>query len=173
MPKVIAIDGPASSGKSTLAKLISKKYKYPILSSGRIYRAIALEALNNNIRLHEHNKIIRCVSKINYEFINSKNLYSSEIDMMAANIATLEQLRKRLIKFQRGFPKIFANKHKYVVVEGRDIGTVVFPEAKIKLFMWASPEVRAKRRYKQIQKSGGKPVYKRVYSEIIQRDKKD
>ena len=131
MPKVIAIDGPASSGKSTLAKLISKKYKYPILSSGRIYRAIALEALNNNIRLHEHNKIIR------------------------------------------GFPKIFANKHKYVVVEGRDIGTVVFPEAKIKLFMWASPEVRAKRRYKQIQKSGGKPVYKRVYSEIIQRDKKD
>ena len=173
MHNIIAIDGPASSGKSTLANLISKNYDVPVLHSGKIYRALAVEMLRNKININSHKEIIKCVSNISYESIASKNLYTSEIDLLASNIAIIKPLRKRLLEFQRDFYTRYIKKNKFVVVEGRDMGTVVFPDARIKLFIWAKAEIRAERRHKQLRKSAKKTSYKKVLQEINLRDNRD
>ena len=173
MAKIIAIDGPASVGKSTIAKILSRKYKSPILFSGKLYRVIALEIIKQKINLSNIKEILKCVSNINLNKLNSKELYSSEVDNISSIISAKKQLRDKLIKFQRDFPKKFYKSSKFAIIEGRDIGTVIFPKADFKIFLWAEAEVRAKRRYKQLKKSGKKVSYKRIYKEINARDRKD
>ena len=93
--------------------------------------------------------------------------------MLASNIAIIKPLRKRLLKFQRDFPTRYIKKNKFVIVEGRDMGTVVFPDARIKLFIWAKAEIRAERRHKQLRKNAKKTSYKKVLQEINLRDSRD
>ncbi len=173
MTKIIAIDGPASVGKSTLAKKISKTIKAPVLYSGKLYRALALEIIKRKIKPNDNKKILECITYIDLDNLNSAELYSSEVDNISSIISANKQVRNKLITFQRGFPKKYANKSKFVIIEGRDIGTIIFPKAKFKIFLWAALEVRAKRRCEQLRKNGKNVSYTRIFSEINDRDRKD
>ena len=173
MVEIIAIDGPASVGKSTLAKKISINYSSPLLHSGRLYRAVALKIKNNKIKLNNSSMIMKIAKSLSYQDLNSKDLFSTDIDSISSKISSKKYLRKELKKYQRDFPKIHSKGNKYVIIEGRDIGTKIFPGAKFKIFMWADAMIRARRRYEQIVKNGGKVRLNRIYNEIIDRDTKD
>ena len=173
MVKIIAIDGPASVGKSTLSKMLAKKHKSPLLYSGRLYRAVALETINRKISPNNTRGILQCVNYINMGKLDSKDLYSSDVDNVSSIISAKKQLRDKLTNYQRDFPKYYGKNRKFVIVEGRDIGTVVFPKADYKIFLWADAVIRAKRRYLQIKKSSRKLSYNRILTEINTRDQKD
>ena len=173
MTKIIAIDGPASVGKSTLAKKISKKFKAPVLYSGKLYRALALEIVRQKINFNNTEEILKCITYIDLNNLGSAELYSSEVDNVSSIISAKKQVRNKLITFQRNFPKKYGNNIKFVIIEGRDIGTIIFPKANYKIFLWAASEVRAKRRYKQLRKNGKNVRYSKIFSEINLRDRKD
>ena len=173
MHKIIAIDGPASSGKTSLAKKLSRKLHAPILFSGKLYRAIAFEMIKKNIKINQSKKILKIISELNEDKLNNKNLFNSEIDRISSNIAAKPFVRNSLLKFQRIFPKKNVKNSKYVIIEGRDIGTVVFPDADFKIFVWADTSIRAQRRYKQILKSDKKSSFNKVFADIKKRDNKD
>tara|TARA_B100000902_G_C27322565_1_gene925785 strand:+ start:13496 stop:14140 length:645 start_codon:yes stop_codon:yes gene_type:complete len=173
MAKIIAIDGPASVGKSTLAKKISKKFKAPVLYSGKLYRALALEIVKRKINLKNTEEILKCITYIDLDNLSSKELYTSEVDNVSSIISAKRQVRNKLITFQRGFPKKYGDNIKFVIIEGRDIGTIIFPKANHKIFLWAAIEVRAKRRHEQLRKNGKNVSYSKIFSEINVRDRKD
>ena len=173
MTKIIAIDGPASVGKSTLAKKISKKFKAPVLYSGKLYRALALEIIKRKIDLNNTEEILKCITYINLDNLSSAELYSSKVDNTSSIISAKEQVRNKLIAFQRSFPKKHGNNIKFAIIEGRDIGTIIFPKANFKIFLWAASEVRAKRRYEQLRNNGKNVSYSKIFSEINVRDRKD
>ena len=173
MVKIVAIDGPASVGKSTIAKIISYLYNAPVLSSGKLYRAVAVKIKDRGIGIEEKNKIINIAKSLTVNDINSGRSFSSEIDKIASRVSAEKYLRKQLLEYQREFPKKFAKGKKFAIIEGRDIGSHVFPDAKFKIFMWADAKIRAKRRYEQIMKNGQKVSLIRIYNEIIARDNQD
>ena len=173
MAKVIAIDGPASVGKSTLAKKISKKLKAPVLYSGKLYRALALEIVKRKIKYNNTEEVLKCITRIDLDNLRSAELYSSEVDKISSIISAEKQVRNKLIKFQRSFPKKYGNNIKFVIIEGRDIGTIIFPKANYKIFLWAASEIRAKRRYQQLRKNGKNASFSKIFSEINIRDQKD
>ena len=173
MVKIIAIDGPASVGKSTLAKKISKKFKAPVLYSGKLYRALALEVIKRKINFNKTEEILNCITYVDLDNLSSPELYSSEVDNVSSIISAKKQVRNKLIAFQRSFPKKYGNNIKYVIIEGRDIGTIIFPKANYKIFLWAASEVRAKRRYNQLRKNGKNVSYTKIFNEINVRDRKD
>ena len=173
MVKIIAIDGPASVGKSTLAKKISKKFKAPVLFSGKLYRALALEIIKRKINLNNTEEILRSITSIDSGNLSSAELYSSEVDNVSSIISAKKQVRNKLISFQRSFPKKYGDNIKFAIIEGRDIGTIIFPKANYKIFLWAASEVRAKRRYDQLRKNGKNVSYNKIFREINVRDQKD
>ncbi len=173
MAEILAIDGPASAGKSTLAKKISKFYNSPILHSGKLYRAVANEIINKKLRISDKKNILEFLKSLDLNKLNSKDLYSSEIDKIASIVSRKKYIREELKTFQMTFPKNYAKNKKLAIIEGRDIGTVIFPKAKYKIFVWADAKVRAKRRFDQISKKGQKAGLARIYREIVDRDKKD
>ena len=173
MTKVIAIDGPASVGKSTLAKKFSKKFKVPVLYSGKLYRAVALEIITRKVNLNNTKEILKCVTYIDLDNLSSEKLYSSEVDKVSSIISAKKPLRNKLITYQRSFPRKCGHKVKFAIIEGRDIGTIIFPRADYKIFLWAASEVRAKRRYEQLRKNGKNASYSKIFREINLRDRKD
>ncbi len=173
MTKIIAIDGPASVGKSTLAKKIAKKFKAPVLFSGKLYRALALEIIKRKINLNNTEEILRSITSIDPGNLSSAELYSSQVDSVSSIISAKKQVRNKLITFQRSFPKKYGNNIKFAIIEGRDIGTIIFPKANYKIFLWAVSEVRAKRRYDQLRKNGKNASYSKIFREINVRDQKD
>ena len=170
---VIAIDGPAGVGKTTIAKKLSKKINAPVLFSGQLYRAVAYEMIKNKINLSQKNKIIQIAKQLDMGIYSERVLYAEEIDLISSKISSEKQLRKALINYQRKFPKIQKKSIKHVIVEGRDIGTVIFPKAQVKFFMWASSKIRAKRRYDQIKKTSKKAKLSLINKEIDKRDLRD
>ncbi len=173
MVEIITIDGPASVGKSTLAKRISKYYKSPLLNSGRLYRAIALQIKDKKININDRKNIIKAAKLLTADDLNSKKLFSHEIDSIASKISVRKYLRDVLGIYQKKFPEKYASGKKFAIIEGRDIGTEIFPNAKYKIFLWADAKIRAKRRYEQIIKKGEKAQLKQIYSKIIARDYMD
>ena len=173
MARVITIDGPASVGKSTLAKKLSNYNNFPLLSSGKLYRAVALGIKKNKINMNNKKAILLYAKSLKSSDLDSDQLYSSEIDKISSKISAKKYLRDQLKTYQRKFPKRYAKGKKFAIVEGRDIGTEIFPEAKYKIFMWADAKIRAKRRYNQIIKKGQKASIIRIYQEITYRDAKD
>ena len=170
---VIAIDGPAGVGKTTIAKKLSKKINAPVLFSGQLYRAVAYELIKNEIKLSQESKIIQVAKELNMSIYKERMLYSAEIDLISSKISSNTLLRKALINDQRKVPKIQKKGIKDVIIEGRDIGTVIFPKAKIKFFMWASSSIRAKRRYDQVKKTSKKAKLSAIHKEIEKRDLRD
>jgi cytidylate kinase len=190
MPKLtIAIDGPAGSGKSSVARRIAAVLGYLYLDSGAMYRALALKALQRNISLDNEDQLEKLAADTHIELkpptpeqeqAGSKNdvfldgadvtdaIRTGEVAQAASRLATIAGVRHVLVAEQQR-----AGAGGGVVMEGRDIGTVVFPSAELKIFLDASPEVRAERRWKEHQEKGEHMTVFQVLEEVRQRDKRD
>lgn len=144
---IIAIDGTSGSGKSTLAKIIAKELSFSILNTGLLYREITSSCLAKNINKESIDEVIRLATDFDFHQ-GIEGLHTEKISQMVPFIARIPAVRDEVKKFQK---KIARNKN--IVIEGRDIGTVVFPKADYKIFITASIEERAKRRYRQIEKT--------------------
>lgn len=175
---VIAIDGPSASGKGTISKIVAKKLNWQYLDSGALYRALAYKVLENNIDLDNENAIVNLISKIKIYFDFDKIFVDNEdltdkirkenIAMNASLIAKSKLIRSSLLKIQRDF-LLLGN----LVADGRDMGSIVFPDAILKIFVTASSEVRAQRRIKQIGYKFSPKEYKNLVQSIKLRDKLD
>lgn len=179
MNKIIAIDGPAGSGKGTLAAVLAKKLNYVNIDTGATYRALALKVLRNNIDITDEKAIISIAKDINIDLLPegtvlmdqedvTKEIRSKEVTSIVSPISSIVEVRKIMVDIQR---KIAEGKN--VVMEGRDITTVVFPNANYKFYLDASIEVRAERRYKENKAKGIDMSYEEVLESIKTRDYND
>ncbi len=170
---IITIDGPAASGKGKISKYISKKWKFKHLDSGTLYRHLAFKIIENKIDLNSEvmlRDFIIKQKKISYK--KYKKLRSEKISKAASKIAIYGFVRDYINKFQRNYVKSYLKKRKFVI-DGRDIGSVVFKNANLKLYIDVNEQNRAKRRYKQLIDSGEKSIYRQILKEIKLRDTKD
>ena len=176
MKKVITIDGPSASGKGTLAILLAKELGWNILDSGALYRAFAFFSLNEkDEKIVEKNlknisfKIIDQKIEVLYKNNDISNyLRNEKTAILASKISSLPKTREILLPLQRAF-----SDDNNLIADGRDMGSVVFPNADLKFFLDAAPEIRAKRRYLELQKRGQEVNIHDLIKDIIERDKKD
>jgi CMP/dCMP kinase len=166
---VIAIDGPAASGKGTLARRLAAHYGFHHLDTGLTYRAVAHQLLEAGAPLDDEALAARTALSIDLGALNRDVLSAHEIGEAASKVAVMPQVRKALVEAQRRF----AATPPGTVLDGRDIGTVVCPDAPVKLFVTASPEVRADRRTAEIASSGKPADYDQVLADIRRRDARD
>ncbi len=178
MSFIVAIDGPAGSGKGTVTKEVAKKLNLVNIDTGAMYRCVTLDCLNNNVEPTEIDKINNILDKINIElkiengnqiiFLNgedvSEEIRSSKIDNAVAKYAAVKEIRDKITPIQREM-----GKNDEIIMEGRDIGTVVFPDADVKIFLDCSLEERARRRYKQNIEKGINISYEEVLESIKER----
>ena len=170
---IITIDGPAASGKEKIAKYISKRWKLNHLDSGILYRRLAQIFLNHQINMNNINEIEKELNKIDeVSFRNSRKIRTQNISKLASKIAVHNCVRNFVNVLQYNFVKK-NNKKQGFVIDGRDIGSVVFKKASLKLYIEVNPEIRAKRRYKQLIDSGEKSIYRKILKDIKLRDKQD
>ena len=171
---IIAVDGPAASGKGTLSKLLAKNFGFAHMDSGKLYRVAALYIIENRINPKIQKEVLQNIGDINfYNLIGSSKLLSDEVGKIASIIANYKNLRDHLLKIQRDFAYI-KNKDKLgVIIDGRDIGTVVFPEANIKFFVTATLETRIERRCKELLSLGYNIIKRHVEQEMRNRDQRD
>lgn len=175
---VITVDGPAGAGKGTLASALATHFGWQLLDSGAIYRAAALAALKANIDLTNEEKLATLISQLDIRFENEEIFLndqevSSEIRNEAcasatSKIAAFPAVRQALLELQRSFQQLPG-----LVADGRDMGTVVFPQANAKIFLIASAEVRAQRRYKQLIDQGINANLPDLIKDITERDERD
>jgi len=173
MSKVITIDGPAGVGKGTVCKLLSQHLNAEILNSGEIYRTIAFNIIKFKINPNDASGIIEYVKSFDYKPLSSKKLYNRNIDLITSQISSISQLRKLVVKIQRDFISSNSNTSNLLIAEGRDMGTAIFPKAKIKIFLWANSKIRAQRRYQQIKKTRKNRKFSTILEEIKLRDFRD
>ena len=173
MSKVITIDGPAGVGKGTVCKLLSQHLNAEILNSGEIYRTIAFNIIKFKINPNDASGIIEYVKSFDYKPLSSKKLYNRNIDLITSQISSISQLRKLVVKIQRDFVSSNSNTSNLLIAEGRDMGTAIFPKAKIKIFLWANSKIRAQRRYQQIKKAEKNRKFDTILEEIKLRDFRD
>ena len=178
----VAIDGPAGAGKSTIAKLVAKEKGFIYVDTGSMYRALAVYFLDQGIRAEDTDKIIRAVGqaevKIRYEeglqqvYLNGVNvtgrLREEAVGNMASKSSAIPEVRAKLLDLQRGLAQ-----EEDVVMDGRDIGTCVLPEADVKVFLTASVETRARRRYDELQEKGVSCDLEEIKADIRERDERD
>ena len=175
----IAIDGPAGSGKGTLAKELAKKFNLINIDTGATYRCVALKTLRNNISLEEKDKIIEISKNIDIELKNdgrvfldgedvTKEIRSKEVTSIVSPLSSIVEVRQNLVEIQRNI----ANDNN-VVMEGRDITTIVLPNAKYKIYLDATLEKRAERRFEENKEKGIDMSYEEVYDSIQKRDYND
>ena len=174
---IIAIDGPAGSGKSTIAKLIAEDLELVYLDTGAMYRLVTLKALNDGI-LGNLDKIIKMLDNLNID-IKENGFYLDDIDVSeeirkpvvsenVSDIAVIREVREKMVDLQRKF-----SESKNVILDGRDIGTVVFPNADVKIFLVADAKERANRRYKELVAKGENVRIEEIYENILKRDEID
>lgn len=178
----VAIDGPAGAGKSTIAKLVAKKKKYIYVDTGAMYRAMAIHFLKKNICPEETEKVIRACEdaevSIAYEngvqqvYLNGENVTSrlrtEEVGNMASKTSAIPEVRGKLLELQRGLAET-----EDVIMDGRDIGTNILPNADVKIYLTASVETRAKRRYEELIEKGISCDLKNIETDIRERDERD
>lgn len=179
---VVAIDGYSSCGKSTLAKALAKKLHFIYVDSGAMYRAVTLYFIRNNTDLNNHDLIIDALQHIDLNFhsrdyqshilLNGEEV-SEEIRQMpvsenVSRISAIKEVRQAMVKQQQKM-----GKSKNIVMDGRDIGTVVFPDAQVKLFMTADPNIRAERRFKELSSKGELVSLEEIFENIAHRDFQD
>lgn len=180
----IAIDGPSGAGKSTLSKKLAKELGFVYIDTGAMYRAAGLFCLRNGINIKEESdKAADCVEKITIDIIYlpeegqkvilngddvTGKIRTPEVSIAASDVSAIKRVRLRLVELQREMAK----SHN-VLMDGRDIGTYVLPDADIKIFLTASNEERAKRRYEELLEKGQKCEYEDVYRDMLYRDKND
>ena len=169
---IIAVDGPAAAGKGTLSRMLAEHFDLARLDTGLIYRAVAMKILELEGPTNNENadEIARSL-KLND--LNKRGLRSEIVGSKASEIAVIREVRNILLNFQRNFAKYPPDGRSGAVLDGRDIGTVVYPDANFKLFITASIEVRTRRRYKELQERGDKAIRSAVRRDIINRDERD
>lgn len=172
MTIVVAIDGPAGSGKGTIAKEVSSFYDFPHLDSGILYRSVALLYQESGKKDFNDNDILALANSINLKEIDLDKIRNKEIDEISSRISSIISVRESLKKFQLNFKKI-NNEKKGIVVDGRDITTVIFPEAEVKFYITASLEERADRRFKELEGNDVKIEKKLLIKELQKRDQRD
>ena len=172
MTIVVAIDGPAGSGKGTIAKEVSSFYDFPHLDSGILYRSVALLYQDSGKKDFNDNDILALANSINLKKIDLDKIRNKEIDEISSRISSIISVRESLKKFQLNFKKI-NNEKKGIVVDGRDITTVIFPEAEVKFYITASLEERADRRFKELERNDVKIEKKLLIKELQKRDQRD
>ncbi len=179
---IIAIDGPAGSGKSTVSKIIAKKLGFLYLDTGAIYRAVGYLATKEGIDLENEKALVELIRRMDIAIIPSEGnqrvivneedvtekIRTEEIGMAASTVSKHPAVRAALLELQRNFGKKYN-----LVTEGRDTTTVVFPDADVKIFLTASPEVRAQRRLKELHERGITRDYREILEAIKLRDKQD
>ena len=178
----VAIDGPAGAGKSTIARKAASELSYIYVDKGAIYRAVGLACTQKKIDPSDSEKVVEMLpeTEISIVFFNgeqhvllddkdvSSEIRTEKASMTASKVSAIPEVRKFLLDLQRNFAK-----NDNVVMDGRDIGTVVLPNAQVKIFLTASPETRAKRRVLQLKEKGETADYNTVLADIIQRDYDD
>lgn len=184
---IIAIDGYSSTGKSTIAKMLAERLGYIYVDTGAMYRAISLFAKRNGWIDEDHfdkEMLIRGLENAHLEFVfneragfaemylNGENveqdIRSMDISNLVSRVAAVPEVRQKLVAYQKEM-----GRKKGLVMDGRDIGTVVFPDAELKLFLTASPEIRARRRYKEMHEKNEKTTFEEVYENVVMRDHLD
>jgi cytidylate kinase len=179
MNKIVAIDGPAGSGKGTLASIVSKACNLVNIDTGATYRCVALKALRNNLKVEDKEEIIKLSENINVEFGLDGKVFldgedvtdlirSKEVTKVVSPISSIVEVRKNMVELQRRL----ANNND-VIMEGRDITTVVFPNATYKFYLDADVESRAKRRYKENMEKGIESSFEEILENIKKRDYND
>ena len=169
MSFTIAIDGPAAAGKGTLSRMIAAHYGFQHLDTGLTYRATAKAMLDQGLPLDDEVLAAGFAGRVDLSGLDRSVLSAHGIGEAASKIAVMPAVRRELVEAQRRF----AAREPGTVLDGRDIGTVVCPEAPVKLFVTASPEVRARRRFDEIIASGEAADYERIFAEVRQRDERD
>lgn len=179
---IVAVDGPAGSGKGTVTKKIEEELGFLNLDTGATYRCVALETLRKGFDIKDEKKIIEIANNIDIKIDNtgekdiillndedvSKKIRTKEVTSIVSQISSIIPVREKMVEIQRNLAK-----GKNVIVEGRDIGTVVFPNAEIKIYLDANEEVRAKRRYDENKQNGTDTTYEEVLENVKMRDYND
>lgn len=178
----VAIDGPAGAGKSSVAKKVAKDLGFIYVDTGAMYRSVALYAIRNNIkpsdeasvkeRIDDIDITIKYIDGVQHIYLNgvdvSDDIRTPEVSMGASDVAKIGVVREKLVSLQRNMAKV-AN----IIMDGRDICTTVLPDAQVKLFLTASVDARAKRRYDEMTQKGMLCEYEEIKKDIISRDKND
>lgn len=181
---IIAIDGPSGAGKSTLGKMLARKFGLLYLDTGAMYRAVALASVNDGSSLDDPARVSSVAREARIElkgepdslkvFLNTEDVTDKirtlEIAQAASVVSTISDVRKTMVELQR---RLGEESPKGCVLEGRDIGTVVFPNADIKFFLTAKPEARARRRFEEDRAKGRTSTYEQTLAEINERDARD
>ncbi len=179
---VITIDGPSGAGKGTLCKAIAEKLQWHLLDSGAIYRVLALAALHHHVDISSEEALVPIAAHLDVRFVPSGDemqvilegedvtheIRSQDVSNTASKVAAFPRVREALLRRQRAFKDAPG-----LIADGRDMGTVVFPEAAVKIFLDASAEERAQRRMLQLQEKGFSVNFERLLSEIKERDDRD
>lgn len=175
---IVAIDGPAGSGKSTIAKKLAEKFELTYLDTGAMYRAITLYVLENKIDYHNMELVKSTLKKLNIK-LNKDKCYLNDIDVSekireqrvsdkVSEVSSIKEIRHEMVNLQRKM-----SEETDTILDGRDIGTVVFPNADLKIFLTAAPEERAKRRFQEQKAKGVNISYEEVLKSINDRDRGD
>lgn len=175
---IVAIDGPAGSGKSTIAKLIAKDLDLVYLDTGAMYRIFTLKTLKENVEYTNLKNINELLETLDIDidkdkfYLDKKDVSSeirtTEVANNVSNIAAIKEVREKMVSLQREF-----SKSKNVIVDGRDIGTVVFPNANVKIFLIADAKERTNRRYKELKEKNKNISWDEIYKNILTRDEID
>lgn len=175
---VITIDGPSASGKGTVAQLVAKKLGFHYLDSGALYRLVALKAMQTNIDFADEEKLSHIAKNLDVIFNHNEiNLEGNDVSnairqeqcgIKASQIASYQQVRSSLTERQRAF-----RQHPGLVTDGRDMGSIIFPDANLKIFLTASADIRAQRRYNQLIEKGIDANIADLFKDIQSRDERD
>ena len=170
---IIAIDGPAASGKGTLARRLAERFGLAVLDTGGLYRATALHALESGGDPASRTDAEAAAKAVSPRDLDDPRLREERVAEAASVVAAIPEVRAALLAFQRDFAHHPPAGFTGAVLDGRDIGTVVCPDATVKLFVTATAEARALRRFKELQESGKIAIYQRVLQDIEHRDARD
>jgi len=179
---IVAIDGPAASGKSTTAKMVAKKLEMTYLDTGAMYRAVTLALLRSNTDLDDYDSVCQVIDELELDIYDkgsktivkldgedvSEAIRSMPVTESVSAVSAMKYVRQTMVEIQRNI-----GKKTNCVVEGRDIGTVVFPDAEFKIFMVADVNMRAERRFKDIREMGENRSFQEVLADLKKRDEKD
>ncbi|TXL81979.1 (d)CMP kinase [Vineibacter terrae] len=172
-PQVIALDGPSAAGKGTLARRLASHYDLAHLDTGSLYRAVGRRILREGRDPKDATYAAETAANLQPVDLKDPELRSEATSQAASIVAAIPAVRANLLAWQREFAKAPPDGKQGVVLDGRDIGTVICPDADVKLFVTASPEARAERRFQELQAAGANPIRRAVLDEMASRDRRD